>query len=131
MSVSEGTHTWNINCTDNSSMYNTNATKTRTFYIDITNPSATINNPNNKTYTKDTTPEFNITAIDNMDSQLTYKIFVDGVYNSQTGPLNNNTKTAISIDTLSETTHEIIFEITDEAERKIQYNRNDNNYRYY
>jgi hypothetical protein len=58
----EGTHTWNITCIDNSS--NTNTSITNTFTIDTTNPSILIVIPPNNTNTTNTGIDINYTTSD-------------------------------------------------------------------
>ncbi|MBU0667037.1 MAG: hypothetical protein KKC26_06740, partial [Nanoarchaeota archaeon] len=114
--LSEGHHSWFVNCTDQYS--NSNISKTFNFTVDLSEPNTTFSSPENNSYTSDTTPEINFTITDDFSDNLTYKIFVDGLLNGQSGDANNNTPILLNLSFLSEGSRQIIIEAEDEAGNK-------------
>jgi len=53
LNLAEGSHTWQVRCTDNSTELNQGSSNIRTFYIDTINPSVTLHRPGNLTIVSD------------------------------------------------------------------------------
>ena len=79
---------------------NINSTST-TFTVDEIPPTITLNSPINNTYTNNTSMEFNFTAIDNLASNMSYDLYLNGVLN-RTGTTLNNTLTSFSVTSLTD-----------------------------
>ncbi len=94
--VSEGTHTWSVNCTDTSANANEGSSSTQSFTVDATKPNKiTLNGPVNDTKSSDLTQTFNFTAEDNLASTMTCNLLIDDVQQNSTSAT-NNTATTIS-----------------------------------
>ncbi len=74
-SLSEGTHTWTVNCTDPLGL--TAQPSPRFVFVDVTAPNITLISPPSGSTLNSTTVMFNFTATDNLDSQLECNLTVD------------------------------------------------------
>ncbi len=84
--------------------------------LDTQSPSAAINAPANSTNTSDTTPTVTFTLVDTLSATLTYRVYVDGVFNGQTSTVANNSATPISLSAINGNgTHTLVVEATDAA----------------
>lgn len=110
-SLTEGWHMIIVETEDEAGFY-VNSTPLY-INIDTTEPTSTINNPSNDTWTTDTTPLVAFTLTDETDDPLNYTIYVDGVADV-TGYTTNDTLTGVNL-TLNESIHEIIVEAYDDA----------------
>jgi len=77
---SEGTYHWNVTCWDE--LYNINTSKTRMFMIDLTEPGITLNYPDNDAKLASQAINFNWTAIDNFDANMTCNLTINGTVNA-------------------------------------------------
>jgi len=110
--LAEGSHNWNINCTDTDE---TSSSEIRTIIVDVTLPTSTISAPADNTNTSDTTPQITFTLTDNIDTSIDYDIYVDGTINGQIGAVANNTPTNLNLSALTEGTHTVVVQATDDA----------------
>jgi large repetitive protein len=110
--LANGTHTVRVQATDeaNNSVNSTAVSIT----VDTTTPTATISVPSNATNTSDSTPQLTFTISDAVDSSIAYVIYVDGVA-GQTGSATNATATDLNITAVTNGTHAIIVQATDDA----------------
>ena len=109
--LSEGYHNITVQGTDDSG---NSANATRVIVIDTTDPVSVINSPADGTYTNDNTPEINFTLTDNLDDNISYVIYIDGVADG-TGTASNGTLTSVNLTAVGEGNHTIIVEGTDNA----------------
>ncbi len=88
--IPSGMHNWSINCTDLTSIEGNSST--RTFYLDTTKPSITLNFPGPGSIVNTSTINFNFTVIDDLSDQLQCNITIDNIVNN-TSPIivDNNT----------------------------------------
>jgi hypothetical protein len=96
LNVAEGTHTWYINCSDTPDA-NKVVSETRTVYVDLTNPNATVNYPKGQTINVSSVT-LNWTAYDNLDTNLTCNFTLDQSYSSDIHSLNASPTTYNIID---------------------------------
>ena len=118
--ISEGrNHKWAAWVNDTSANGNSDFTDTnRTFTVDLTNPTSTINQPSSNSFTNDNTPDINVTVADNFDSSITTNIYLNGSLN-KTQAVSNNTATNITLsEALSNSLWLIIAEAVDDSGRK-------------
>jgi hypothetical protein len=73
--ITEGLHSWYVNCTDNAAVINFSLP--RNFTVDLTNPSVTTHYPDGNSFGTSTI-FFNWTATDNMDQSLSCNVYVNG-----------------------------------------------------
>jgi hypothetical protein len=93
MGLAPGTHTWSVNCTDNSS--GTQNTSTWNFTVDLEPPAITLNAPNDTATVPNNTVTFNYTAVDARSPSMTCNLTVNGtVYSPNAVASNNTPKTA-------------------------------------
>jgi len=120
--VTEGNHTWQINCTD--AVGNEGASAIRDIYVDRTKPTITLNSPATGNYTSNNQPTFNFTATDNMDTIMGCELFIDNIgYGTTTA--NNNTPTTITAnDTLTDGIHYWNITCSDELQSNTSETRN-------
>jgi len=104
-------HTWSVWCND--TLGNEDWEDNRTFTVDVTAPTATINTANN-TNTTDNTPGINITLTDNIGSTINYTFYINDTAN-KTGAVANDTATNITMDALSDSLYRIKVQATDNA----------------
>jgi hypothetical protein len=79
---------------------------------------AYFNAPPNATLTSDTTPEVNFTLQDFTSGTLTYRIYVDGAYNGQTGTGTDNVSVLLNLSTLANGARSIIVQANDSSRAK-------------
>lgn len=110
--LSQGTHSWYINCTDTNSMSST----ARTIYIDTTAPTVAIDSdsPDNETDTSSHRIDFVFKATDNLDDSLDCRLYVDNDEEDDLDAENNSKETFENID-LDADDHEWYIECTDSA----------------
>lgn len=88
--ISEGMHSWTVNCTDSDSNYY--GPSANIFYRDISPPSIILNSPSNESgidYNKDRI-YFNWTATDSLDTILQCNLTVDGIVREKNVWMTNN-----------------------------------------
>lgn len=73
--LSQGSRSWYINCTDTGG---TVQSSTRTLNIDSTAPSVTLSSPSNNSETSSHSIDFEFKAIDNLDSSMSCKLYING-----------------------------------------------------
>ena len=112
-SLSDGSHNWYVNCTDDAA--NTGTSATRTITIDTAVPIVTINSPGNNTFTSDNTPDVNFTAA-NAVSTLSCELFIGDTGYGIDSSVANSTATVITANgTLSDGSHNLYVNCTDDA----------------
>ncbi|MFH1770580.1 MAG: CARDB domain-containing protein [archaeon] len=100
--VSEGNHTWFMNCTDASNNYGYSTNWT--LYVDLTNPSVVLDYPDGETFATSTV-NFNWTAYDNMDDVLVCNITIDDSVVATNVNSTNGTTTNYSISNINDSIH--------------------------
>jgi hypothetical protein len=108
----DGTYTVNVEITDNAS--NAQNSSDVTFSIDTTPPTVTITAPANGTNTTDTSPTLTVTFADNIATNVSYTVTVNGVLN-ESGPANVGAGFLINLTDFSEASHTIVVNATDDA----------------
>lgn len=93
VSLSEGTHSWYINCSD--PYNNSDATAARTLFTDNSPPLVSLNSPAHGSEIYDLTPSLKFTSSDNFFSTTSCEAFIgsEGVGTATAG---NNTETSIT-----------------------------------
>jgi hypothetical protein len=115
-SLANGSHSVIVMATDNASNnYNSTAL---TISVDSVAPVSTINTQND-TWTSDETPEINFTLTDNLASSISYVVYVDGSANGQSGYATNDSATLLSLSALTNGSHSIIVQATDNASNSV------------
>ncbi|MFH1641752.1 MAG: CARDB domain-containing protein [Nanoarchaeota archaeon] len=102
--IQQGTHNWNVNCTD-FSLRTTNST-TITFYIDLTEPTIILDVPEPGADLNIDSVDLNFTVTDNMDTSLSCNLTLDGKINN-TSPItaDNGTRKQYSISAIQDGIH--------------------------
>jgi hypothetical protein len=90
---------------------NNNATR------DISALKVNITHPPNNTYTNDSTPRIDFNATDYTSGNITYRIFVDGVFNGQAGNVTSGSNTSIDLSALADGVRTVRVQGTDELSR--------------
>ncbi|MBI3027269.1 hypothetical protein HYY70_04080 [Candidatus Woesearchaeota archaeon] len=98
--IAEGSYNWSVNCTDNAG--NTGGSNVKNVTIDYTIPSVILNYPNASQIFQTTTIEFNFTAIDNLDTNLTCNLTIGGVVNRSNLASLNDTITNVTVTNFNE-----------------------------
>jgi hypothetical protein len=93
-SIADGSHNWNVNCTDDAS--NTGTSATRSITIDTAAPAVTANSPVNNYNSSDSTPDFNFTYTDAQASLASCTLFADSVAKGTNSSTLNSTATVIT-----------------------------------
>jgi parallel beta-helix repeat protein len=88
-------HQWSVQCTDSAN--NTNASETRSFFVDTIVPAVTLNSPANASAFNATTVVFNFTATDNAVPTLNCSLYLDGTLNATNATAPNGTATAFTV----------------------------------
>lgn len=83
--IPEGNHTWYVECFDNGTYNNRNISEERNFTVDITPPALTLNYPGPDDVVNSSQVNFNFTADDNYDLNITCDLYVNGLYNQSAG----------------------------------------------
>lgn len=112
--LSNGVHTIVVEGADHAG--NRQNSSSLTLSVDTQDPNVTITAPENNSFTSDTTPTITINATDNVDTTLTYIIYVNGSSNAN-GSASNNTLTNITLSPLSDGYHVILAKVTDDVGR--------------
>jgi len=92
----DGRYNWWVNCTDQASNYGVSAN--RTFWIDTTAPSITVNTANN-TETSDYTPSINITVTDSRNATTACTLQFNSTSYDSNASVANNTATLLTANT--------------------------------
>ena len=93
-------------------------TANRTFIVDLTNPSSTIDSPANNTAIRDNTPNIQFTLTDNLAPSLTYNIYVNDLMN-KTGSASESAQTNVTLnEPLPDGQSLVIVEAVDSSERR-------------
>ncbi|MEM3877674.1 MAG: CARDB domain-containing protein [Candidatus Woesearchaeota archaeon] len=100
--ISEGVHTWSVNCTD--SDWNTYMPPAFTLYIDRTPPTIVIESPVNLSVFSIPDVTFNFTAIDMLSDNISCKITINGNLN-RTITVQNGTPYNFTIVKMSDNIH--------------------------
>jgi pentose-5-phosphate-3-epimerase len=100
---SDGTHYWNVTCSD--SIFNINTSETRSFTVDTTQPAIALNFPQDSIVTKQTAIDFNWTATNGLDTNLTCNLTIDGIVNASNIASLNNTPTNYTVAGFSDGIH--------------------------
>ncbi len=93
--ISDGVHTWNVTCMDQSN--NRGSSATRNFTVNTVAPSVTLNSPANLSIFNVSSVNFNFTTVDNLSSTMNCSIFLDGALNQTNASTSNNTATILTI----------------------------------
>ena len=101
-SISEGVHTWTVNCTD--SDWNTYAPEEFTLHVDRTPPSIVVNSPENKSSFNISQVLFNITATDFLSPNMSCSITMSSGPN-QTFQVQNSTPYNFTLSGLMDDTY--------------------------
>ncbi|MFC1691757.1 hypothetical protein ACFL0W_06275, partial [Nanoarchaeota archaeon] len=99
----DGTHYWNVTCIDEGS--NVNTSETRSFTVDTTGPSVTLNTPVNDDTITSTLVNFNWTASNGADISLDCNLTIDGLVNASGIASANNTPTNYSVSNFNQGDH--------------------------
>jgi pentose-5-phosphate-3-epimerase len=99
----DGQHYWNVTCIDDAN--NVNTSETRQFTIDTTAPSVALNYPPNFAVTTLTSLNFNWTATNGLDTNLTCNLTINGVVNASNIASLNNTPTNYTVDNFADGTY--------------------------
>ncbi len=94
--LSQGSHNWTVNCTDDSANRNvgTNAS-VRNVSIDLVNTTIQLDSPANVTNSSQSLQSFNFTATDNLAPSFTCRLYVNGT-NVNSTTATNNTSSVMS-----------------------------------
>lgn len=102
--LTDGIHNWNIRCTDLAN--NIGESGIRSIIIDVTPPVINLHLPPNNTWTSNTTPLFNFTAVDSGVSTLACTHYFEGTsYYHNTSIINNTANTFTPNATLPDGNH--------------------------
>ncbi|MFH0861321.1 MAG: CehA/McbA family metallohydrolase [Candidatus Altiarchaeota archaeon] len=110
--LSEGTHTWNVNCTDGTANWDTDDNN-RIIKIDTRPPTLSLGYPANGDYYTSSTVVFNYTAQDTVDSTVNCNLYFDGAL-YQTRAVNNGTD-SLSKTSVADGNHTWYVNCTDDA----------------
>ena len=91
-----GLHFWNVTCWDDSG--NANTSETRNFTIDTTVPAVGLNSPRNGFFTENNSINFNWTATNGMDTNLSCNLSINSTVNASNVASLNNTPTNYSVE---------------------------------
>ena len=78
---------------------------------------STIIYPANGTITNNNTPTITFNLTDFTTNNLTYKIFIDGTYNTQTGNATPGANTSLNVSALVDSIHQVVVQATDSLNR--------------
>ncbi len=109
----DGLHYWNISCVDSSNNANTSAT--RSFTLDTTPPSVSLNSPANLAPVNSSTVAFNFTAQDNLAQKMSCSLFLDSAPNRTNSSVSNNTATVFNVSGITDGSHTWYVNCTDNA----------------
>ncbi|MCK4997486.1 hypothetical protein KAS08_04225 [Candidatus Pacearchaeota archaeon] len=111
--VLDGEYNWSVSCIDNANLVT--STINQTFYVDTTAPVVNLNLPVNLTISPSPDVNFNFTALDNLDSNLTCDLIMDSNILVPAFSATNNTLTNNLITGLVDGAHTWNVNCTDEA----------------
>lgn len=100
--LSEGLHTWYMNCSDDNSQIG--LSETRNLYIDFVDPTIVLNYPTGQTLTTSTV-NLNWTATDNLDTTLVCNLTINGIISGLNIDSPNGTATNYSVSNLNDSIH--------------------------
>jgi hypothetical protein len=112
LSLPEKQIDWSVNCSDAAG--NVQNSTTFSIIIDITDPHIALNYPDDDDIFDDSNINFNFTPTDNLASNLTCALYIDGSLN-HTVNTTNSTPTNISVNDISEGIHSWYVICTDQA----------------
>ena len=113
--LSEGKdQNWTVDCIDNASNH---GNASRIFNIDLTNPEANITSGD--LITSNPTPRITVNLSDNLASNLSYIIYVNGAVNKQGTGILNGVLTNITLNQLSANENKVIVQAIDLAGNKV------------
>ncbi len=96
--LTQGNHTWYIECYDNGTYLNSNTSITRNFTVDTTDPNVTLNYPGPEELVESSTTNFNWTSQDNYDTNLSCDLYIDSTYNQTVWSASGNwTNTSVEL----------------------------------
>ena len=101
--IAEGPYNWSVNCTDTAG--NVGNSNVKNITVDYTKPSIILNYPNAAQVFEIISIEFNFTAIDNLDTNLTCNLTIGGVVNRSSIAAPNGTITNLTIGGFNEGIH--------------------------
>jgi hypothetical protein len=101
--LDQGNYDWTVNCSDAAGNIGSAVIEKR-IYVDLSYPSINLSAPANNSVFNYTSIEFNFTALDNMDTNLTCNLTIDGVVN-KTIEAGNGTLTNVTVNNLSQQAH--------------------------
>lgn len=109
--LAEGTRSWYVSCTDAEDTLNTS---TRQLTIDATAPTPVINDPSDGHKSNASSVDINFTITDNIASNISYTLVVDGTDNA-TGTVFNDTAKVETVAGLAQGNHTFAVRATDNA----------------
>jgi hypothetical protein len=101
--ISEGPYNWSVNCTDSAGNIGNSSVKNIT--VDLTEPSINLSAPNNTGIYNFSTLEFNFTAFDNRDTNLTCNLTIDSKVNRSNLNASNGSVVNITVTNLTQAVH--------------------------
>ena len=110
--VTQGNLSIVVEARDNSYQYTNSSAKY--LNVDTANPTSSISVPTNNTNTSDTTPLVTFTLTDNFDTSISYVVYVNNT-SVVSGNAQNNTPTSVNLTTLSQGSHNLSVQATDDA----------------
>nr|MCK4930162.1 hypothetical protein [Nanoarchaeota archaeon] len=112
--LSEGSHSWTVNCSDNAS--NIGASSARTLYVDNTAPVVNVNVSLNNTVTGDSTPLVGFNFTDSLSNESNCTLFFnDSVYNITNNVQNGSWTDMTANDTVPDGRYDVYINCTDRA----------------
>ena len=101
--LSEGVHTWYVNCTDSDGLWNVSTTRTLT--VDRTSPFINLTQPATNTTWSIFSLNFSFTPMDALSPNETCSLALDGLVNISSINTTNNTNTTRQISNLNNSAH--------------------------
>ncbi|MBN1275385.1 PGF-pre-PGF domain-containing protein, partial [Candidatus Woesearchaeota archaeon] len=109
-----GMYNWTVQVADDAG--NAVNSTTRYLAVDTAAPDVpVINSPANESWTDDDTPEINFTLTDDVDDNLTYHVFINGVSSPQLWALNGTPTVVSAAVSLPEGPNEVVIQATDDV----------------
>ncbi|MBW3010751.1 hypothetical protein KY326_00850, partial [Candidatus Woesearchaeota archaeon] len=111
--ISDGAHYWNISCIDYAN--NTNTSETRRFVVDTVRPAVTLNFPPQFYLTKNTSINFNWTATNGIDTNLSCNLTINNIVNASNIASLNSTPTNYTVTGFADGSYAWNVSCTDDA----------------